>query len=369
MSPLAQLLERHRERLLEAPPALWLNPPADLPRDLIAAHARCFVQDEALRRTLAERGVAAAFGAWPPALESTGTAVFTLPREKARLRMMAHALAGAVGAHGSVLAVGEIRAGARSAARHLESFFGEVLKKDTARHCVLYEAHAPRTDTTADNAGAGGSHAGDTGCEAMTPFRPADYLSRWRLDRPDGPLTICSLPGVFAHGALDAGTALLLDGLDNFAKGAAHRVLDLGCGAGVIGLALRQIAPSIDLVMADSNALALEATRASLTANDAAATVVASDGLSAIRPMAVPPDGTPFDLVISNPPFHEGHRERQDRGAGVFAGIEEILVPGGRLVIVVNRHLPWPRWLDATFGSHEVLARNGRFQVLSARCR
>ncbi|MNP78368.1 Ribosomal RNA small subunit methyltransferase C [compost metagenome] len=39
---------------------------------------------------------------------------------------------------------------------------------------------------------------------------------------------------------------------------------------------------------------------------------------------------------------------------------------GGRLRIVANAFLPYPDILDATFGSHEVLAQNGRFKVYQA---
>ena len=45
-------------------------------------------------------------------------------------------------------------------------------------------------------------------------------------------LTIYSLPGVFSAAELDTGTGLLLSTIDNKIKG---KVLDLGCGAGVIG--------------------------------------------------------------------------------------------------------------------------------------
>jgi 16S rRNA (guanine1207-N2)-methyltransferase len=111
--------------------------------------------------------------------------------------------------------------------------------------------------------------------------------------------------------------------------------------------------------MTDSNALALSATRATLQRNQLEAGVFASDGLKSV-------DGR-YDLIISNPPFHAGHRERDDLGAGVFERVKQVLEPGGQLVLVANRHLPWRRWLDDTFGGHTLLAANRAYHVLTSR--
>lgn len=368
-SPLAQLLLRHETRWRTAPPALWFNPPVDLSPDLVAAGALCVTQHEAQRLRLDQHGIEARLAATPPRLDPPGCAIFVMPREKALLRMMAVALAEAVGPGGCVYAVGEVRAGARSAAPHLECGFEHVRKIDSARHCVLYEAQSPRKDAR---------------------FRQEDFFETWTLDSVTPPLTICSLPGVFAHGGLDAGTALLLETLADdrhaatlglpryrFEASTDHgtdpspagdfRALDVGCGAGVVGAALLRHAPQTRLLMTDSNALALESSRATLAANGLSAEVLASDGLGQVLSWRDGAGNGAFDLVISNPPFHDGHRERVDLGAGVFDGIGRLMAPGARLVIVVNRHLPWPQWLDETFGSHEVIARDRRYQVLLSR--
>ncbi len=335
MSPLAQLYRRHRERL--AGPGLWVDPPADLPwREFTdGGNPQLLCNDEPTHRALAAAGAPVSFGAFPGGA-LVDRIVFTLPREKARQRLQAQYLAGRLAPTGTLWAAGESRAGARSAQAQLSPWFGSVRKADSARHCVLWEASEPLPGP---------------------PFELTQHVENWTLEGTD--LHIASLPGVFAHGGLDAGTRLLLAQLDTLVGMKPDSALDLGCGAGVIGAALLQRLPGLELTLADASALALTATRATLARNALEARVVASDGLRGV-------DGR-FELVISNPPFHQGHRERADLGAGLFDGITRTLEPGGRCVLVVNRHLPWPRWMDDTFGGHEVLAQDAGYQVLLGR--
>lgn len=340
MSPLAQLLHRHRDALSALAPGLWLLPPEDLPANLVreSGNGLCFVQDERVRRALDSAGLATRFAAAPDPV-SSGNAVLCLPREKQRFRMLAHAAASLLGGEDTLWVAGEIRAGAKSAVRHLAPMFESVSKRDAARHCVLYEARRP---------------------SPAVPFDLADYGLDWTLEAFDRSLTIRSYPGVFAHGGLDDGTRLLLETLPEVlgARKPAS-ALDLGCGAGVLGAALLVACPDLRLTQTDTNALALTAARETLQANGLTADTIASDGLSGVEGR--------FDLLVSNPPFHIDHRERADRGAGLIREARNFLNPGGQLVMVANRHLPWPTALDKELGRHDVLATDGRFHVLRAR--
>jgi len=341
VEPLARLIDRNRDRLSHAGPTLWVDPPPGLAWDELDPEGRhaLFTGDEALRCRLAAGGRTVEFGAFPEG-PPVPRIVLAQPREKARLRMMAHCLARRLAPNGRLYLAGENRAGARSAPRQLAPWFGQVNKMDSARHCILHEARDPA---------------------AESPFRPLDYLETWRLGAFAPELEVCTYPGVFAHGALDAGTRLLLEHL----KPVLHtlppgaRVLDLGCGAGVIGAALLLRRDDLAVVLADSSALALAAARATLARNDLHAEVRASDGLRGVEGV--------FDLVVSNPPFHAGHRERADRGTGLFDDLLNFLNPGGQFIMVANRHLPWPRWMEKTLGHCDVMGRDDGFHVLNHR--
>lgn len=106
------------------------------------------------------------------------------------------------------------------------------------------------------------------------------------------------------------------------------------------------------------SAAAIDASRATLAANDIEAEVIASNVYSDIQGR--------FDMIISNPPFHDGLQTSFHAAEMLIRGATGHLHVGGKLRIVANSFLPYPALLDAAFGSHEVLAQNGRFKVYQA---
>ncbi|NRB70960.1 MAG: class I SAM-dependent methyltransferase [Xanthomonadales bacterium] len=323
--------------LREGPPALWLNPPGDLPWQELTGTTPfvAFSQDHVSASALRATGAEVGFGVLPPAAAPRQRLVLTLPREKQRLHMLLRWAAGALAEDGECLLAGEIRAGAKSAAKRLSDHFANSRKIDNARHCVLYSASAPRGEPE---------------------FRWQEQLCYWSLDLLEPPLKVASLPGVFAHGALDEGSQLLLETLTQQTFSDHPRVLDLGCGSGVLGCWFLRRHPRADMVMADSSALALAATRATLAAAGQNATLVASDGLSDLQGR--------FDLILSNPPFHVGHLEQKQLSQRLFAPLMDYLNPGGRCIMVANSHLNYRRWLEQSPGPVRLLAQTSRFQVL-----
>ena len=158
-----------------------------------------------------------------------------------------------------------------------------------------------------------------------------------------------SWPGLFAHGRLDVGTAILLEHLPD-PSGA--RVLDFGCGVGVIGEILRRRgALTLDLV--DRDALAVHAARR----NVVGARVHCSDGL--------PAGGERWDLVVSNPPIHEGADADWSVLEGLARDLPGRLHPGGRVLLVAQVTVPIGRLFAATFRKAERLQTTRGFAVWS----
>ncbi|HBT5794631.1 16S rRNA (guanine(1207)-N(2))-methyltransferase, partial [Klebsiella pneumoniae] len=100
---------------------------------------------------------------------------------------------------------------------------------------------------------------------------------------------------------------------------------------------------------------AVEASRATLAANGLAGDVFASNVFSEVNGR--------FDMIISNPPFHDGLQTSLEAAQALIRGAVRHLNSGGELRIVANAFLPYPQVLDETFGFHEVIAQTGRFKV------
>src|SRR3954447_7245430 len=110
-------------------------------------------------------------------------------------------------------------------------------------------------------------------------------------------LELTSGSGVFSQGRLDAGTGVLLR--EQAAPEGARAVLDLGCGYGVIGLAIAVAVPGCTVTAIDVNQ------RAVLLANENAAALGISDRFTASLPEAVEP-GAAYDEIWSTPPIRIG---------------------------------------------------------------
>jgi len=198
-------------------------------------------------------------------------------------------------------------------------------------------------------------------------FNPEPWELHWPLpEKKEFPveladLKLISLPGVFSHGRLDEGTALMLQNMPRIkpSKVRNRRVLDMGCGTGIIGLSLLKQHSDLDVTFCDVNAMALEATRRGLIANDMQGQVYASDMWSDITDR--------FDLIISNPPFHTGQKTDYELADRFIRQAKKHLKRSGELRIVANRFLKYPDIIEATFGHCERIAETGKFCIWSAK--
>jgi 16S rRNA (guanine1207-N2)-methyltransferase len=167
---------------------------------------------------------------------------------------------------------------------------------------------------------------------------------------------IHSLPGVFSYDEIDEGTQLLLENLmvPNGAK-----VLDFGCGYGIIGLVASSLGASqVDLV--DSNIMAVASAQENIHRNGLAGiSAFADDGLAWAKDHS-------YDLLVSNPPFHNGKEVDFGVAETFIEQSQRILKISGRLILVANRFLRYDRQMQACFGNFEMLAQTNHFHLLSS---
>jgi 16S rRNA (guanine1207-N2)-methyltransferase len=173
-------------------------------------------------------------------------------------------------------------------------------------------------------------------------------------------LVIRGSPGVFGEERLDRGTALLIEALPDIPP--ATRVVDLGCGAGVLGLLAAARAPTATILFCDESWLAVASARRSFEAAALPnpARFVVTDVLQG------EPDRS-ADLVLCNPPFHQGQALSRRVAAHMFAESARVLAPDGALLVVGNRNLDYHVGLRRSFDEVEVLRSDRRFVVLQGR--
>lgn len=168
---------------------------------------------------------------------------------------------------------------------------------------------------------------------------------------------------VVAHGAafsgprLDIGTRFLLDYLKRM-KPDARDAIDLGCGTGILAVALAQSRPGIRVTATDQSAAAVASTRATAELNAVAdrVTVLRDDAMSGA------PDNS-ADLVLCNPPFHVGAAVHTGSAIKMFQQAGRVLRPGGELWTVYNTHLNYRGVMERMVGKTDVMGRNRKFTV------
>ena len=73
-----------------------------------------------------------------------------------------------------------------------------------------------------------------------------------------------------------------------------------------------------------------------------------------------------FDVVVANPPFHIGKQTDLDVPRQFIIDAFTVLEPGGHLLLVANRTLPYEAMMSEQFGAYRSLYDGRRFKVLSA---
>jgi 16S rRNA (guanine1207-N2)-methyltransferase len=160
--------------------------------------------------------------------------------------------------------------------------------------------------------------------------------------------------GVFSHRRVDSGTRLLIESM---ALPETGRVLDLGCGIGVIGIVAARLNHALEVWMTDVNSRAISLTESNTTRNGVKATVRQG---SLYEPAAE----SKYNLIITNPPMSAG---MDAVVRPMIEGAPEHLIPGGALQLVVQSNKGGKTLatiIEETFGQAHILARGGGYRVL-----
>ncbi len=161
--------------------------------------------------------------------------------------------------------------------------------------------------------------------------------------------------GVFSKDRFDIGTEILLKYLT--ISNEVKRVLDLGCGYGVIGTYLGKVY-QLDIDMVDINKRAIELSKKNIALNDVVANVFQSDGFSNIT-------GT-YDLIVTNPPIRAGKKVYYQ----FFKDALNCLSNNGSLITVINKKHGASsaiKYLETIYQNVEIIGHKKGFKVILSK--
>jgi 16S rRNA G1207 methylase RsmC len=185
--------------------------------------------------------------------------------------------------------------------------------------------------------------------ECQFPFRDEGRL-----------IQAISRAGVFSHRRVDGGARALLK---SAVIRPGNRVLELGCGSGIVSLAAALRAEGVVVHAIDSNARAVECTQRGAGLNGISNLTVdlsTADRDKKGQPADSIADGV-FDLVLANPPYYSNFRI-----AEIFARrAAQALKPGGTALFVTKKTDWYEEHLPALFAAISVDAV-GNYHVV--RC-
>ncbi|UTW44475.1 class I SAM-dependent methyltransferase [bacterium SCSIO 12696] len=169
--------------------------------------------------------------------------------------------------------------------------------------------------------------------------------------------TLFSKPGVFGWEKVDRGSAFLVEHLPQFLKHLPENasLLDLGCGYGYITACAQRYGFS-RTVATDNNAAALAACKRNFEESGINGEVIAGDAGINIEER--------FNIVLCNPPFHQGFATDGRLTDKFLTTTKRVLRRSGKALFVVNSFVPLPQKAEKIFNSVEVVAENRSFKLV-----
>jgi len=195
----------------------------------------------------------------------------------------------------------------------------------------------------------------------QAPLDDKNYQTFADIGEENG-LTFVSKPGVFGWNKIDQGSAFLLEQMPEFLKRlnlskdqTTDSVIDLGCGYGYLLSNMKQFGFK-HLVGTDNNAAAIRAAKATLEKNNLDGDIIAANCAEGIDQK--------FDVVVCNPPFHQGFSVEGELTDRFLASTRRLLTSGGAAIFVVNTFIPLEAKAQNYFKKVDLLANNKSFKVI-----
>ncbi|MBU2871812.1 methyltransferase [Colwellia sp. E2M01] len=199
------------------------------------------------------------------------------------------------------------------------------------------------------------------------PEHKSPYPTVWPLphkstiDNSSRDFIISNHANVYAREKLDIGARYFIENLPKVAPNT--KVIDLGCGNGVLGLTVLADQPEAQVQFIDESCMAIASAKLNIETNlpdvIEQCEFILNDCLSDI-------EGGSVDLILCNPPFHQNTATTDHIAWQMFKDSHRVLKKGGELRIIGNRQLAYHIKLQRLFGNEKLIASNDKFVTQSA---
>lgn len=163
---------------------------------------------------------------------------------------------------------------------------------------------------------------------------------------------------LFSREKLDIGTRFFLE---HILKGNFESILDLGCANGIVGIKAKQLNPQAQVHFSDESYMAI------LSARENFGKYFSADQGHFYWTNCFEGQAKNFlDLVLCNPPFHQGNTIGDFIAWQMFQDAHASLKMGGVLRVIGNSHLGYQIKLKKIFGNSKIVATNQKFMICDA---
>ena len=176
-----------------------------------------------------------------------------------------------------------------------------------------------------------------------------------------------NLPGVFCQKHIDIGARFFIEQFKNIDVHAQFNISDLGCGNGILSLAMAKMhnTHALNFDCFDESMQAVKCAKHNWLLNDLDkskhhASFIQNDGLLNQAPKQ-------YDLILCNPPFHQNHTVGIHITQSLIKQAKVCLKDNGEFWVVANRTLPYLNELKSHFKQVNQVAQNAKFKVFVAK--
>jgi 16S rRNA G1207 methylase RsmC len=189
----------------------------------------------------------------------------------------------------------------------------------------------------------------------MTEVR-SSYPQSIKIDNFEIPFINGS--NLFSRDKLDIGTRFFLE---HIPLGDFKTILDLGCANGILGIKAKMLNPDARIIFSDDSAMAIESAKRNYE------NYFKDDPAFLWTNCYEGQPGNSLDLVLCNPPFHQGNSIGDFVSWQMFHDSYDSLKTGGFMRVIGNTHLGYQIKLKKLFGNSKVVAANTKFMICDAR--